>query len=200
VPRPLDLLLAGAALVVLSPVLLVAGLLVLLLSGRPVLYRQQRVGKDGQLFTLLKLRTMRTEVGSSLTVGPDARVTWIGGHLRARRIDELPQLLNVLRGEMSVVGARPEVPEFVLPDLPDQVEILRHRPGITDPASLAYRDEAGLLALQADPVAYYRSTLLPAKVALSADYLRHRSTASDLRVVLASAGCLLGRGLSSAPP
>jgi lipopolysaccharide/colanic/teichoic acid biosynthesis glycosyltransferase len=194
VPRPLDVLIAGAALVALSPVLLLAALLVLLLSGRPVLYRQERVGKDGEVFTLLKLRTMRAVPGTQLTVGTDARVTRIGAHLRARRIDELPQLVNVLRGDMSLVGARPEVPEFVLSTLPDQAEVLRHRPGITDPASLAFRDEADLLAGQPDPVGYYRSTLLPAKVAVSAAYLRRRTALTDLQVLLQTAGCLLGLG------
>jgi lipopolysaccharide/colanic/teichoic acid biosynthesis glycosyltransferase len=192
VPRALDVLIAGIALVVVSPVLLLAALAVLLLSGRPVLYRQVRVGKDGELFTLLKLRTMRTATGPQITVGSDSRVTWIGGRLRDRRIDELPQLVNVLRGDMSVVGPRPEVPEYVLPHLADQVEVLRHRPGITDPASLAFRNEAELLAQQPDPMGYYRSTLLPAKVALSADYLRRRTVRSDLGVLLRTAGCLLG--------
>jgi lipopolysaccharide/colanic/teichoic acid biosynthesis glycosyltransferase len=192
VPRGLDVLIAGVALVVLSPVLLLAALAVLLLSGRPVLYRQLRVGRDGEPFTLLKLRTMRTTPGPQLTVGIDTRVTWIGARLRDRRIDELPQLVNVLRGDMSVVGARPEVPEYVLPDLADQVEVLRHRPGITDPASLAFRDEASLLAQQGDPVDYYRTTLLPAKVAVSAEYLRRRTVLTDLHVLLRTAGCLLG--------
>ena len=190
--RAVDLLVAGVALVLLSPVLALVAVAVLVLSGRPVLYRQVRVGKDGKPFSLWKFRTMAVRSdGPLLTVGADGRVTRVGAVLRRRRLDELPQLWNVLRGDMSLVGARPELPALVRTDLPDQQEVLRHRPGVTDPASLAFRDEAELLAGQQDPIAYYRAVVLPAKLALSADYLRHRSVRTDAGVLSRTALCLL---------
>lgn len=199
--RVLDLLVAGLALVLLSPVLAVVALAVLLLSGRPVLYRQVRVGRDGRPFTLWKFRTMSTGPGGAcLTVGSDARVTRVGAALRRRRLDELPQLWNVLRGDMALVGARPELPDLVRRDLPDQAEVLRHRPGVTDPASLAFRDEAELLAAQEDPVGYYREVVLPAKLAISADYLRHRSLRTDTGVLARTLLCLLAPGARAPQP
>jgi len=208
VPRWLEALVAALALVLLAPLLAVLALLVLVGSGRPVLYRQVRMGRDGEPFRLLKFRTMgvAADRASRLTVGVDARVTRVGGWLRGRRLDELPQLVNVLRGDMALVGPRPEVPEFRLPDLPDQVELLRHRPGLTDPASLAFRDEAALLAQVPDPDHYYRTTLLPAKARVSADYLRRRTARSDVSVLLRTARCLLAPStmpasvLAAAPP
>ncbi|MCW2601704.1 MAG: Sugar transferase [Frankiales bacterium] len=195
-PRWAEFVVAGLALVVLSPLLLLLWVTVLVCSGPPALYKQTRVGRNGQPFILLKFRTMSvgsvgTDRAPRLTVGVDPRVTRVGAFLRRRHLDELPQLVNVLRGEMSFVGARPEVPDYVLPDLADQVEVLRHRPGVTDPASLAFRNEAALLAAQPDPVAYYRSTLLPAKVRISADYLRRRSVGSDVRVLADTLLCLV---------
>jgi lipopolysaccharide/colanic/teichoic acid biosynthesis glycosyltransferase len=194
VPRAAEVVLAVMALVLLSPVLIVVALLVRLSSPGPVLYRQVRLGRDAVPFRLLKFRTMRTGADRAglLTVGDDARVTSVGRFLRARRLDELPQLVNVLRGEMALVGARPEVAEFVRLDLADQREVLRHRPGLTDPASLAFRNEASLLVRQPDPANYYRCEVLPAKVRISADYLRQRSAASDVRVLLRTVRCLVG--------
>ncbi len=200
-PRWLELVTAAVLLALLSPVLLLVAVVVRLRQGRPVLYRQLRVGKDGETFRLLKFRTMRPDADRErqLTVGVDQRVTPFGAWLRRRRLDELPQLVNVLRGDMSFVGARPEVPEYILPDLPDQAEVLRHRPGVTDPASLAFRDEAALLAAAADPEEYYRTTLLPAKVHVSADYLRHRNLASDVHVMLRTARCLVAPSAAATP-
>lgn len=190
-PRWLDALLAALLLVALAPVLVVVGVLVATTSAGPCLFRQERVGKDGRVFTLLKFRTMTatTQGGSLLTVGDDARVTRVGRPLRRYRLDELPQLINVLRGDMALVGPRPEVPAYVDERL--TAALLDRRPGITDPASLAYREEAAVLAHQADPEAYYRQVLLPAKVQLSAEYARHRTCWSDLRVLLRTARCLV---------
>lgn len=194
-PRPLEVSIAVVALVLLSPVLLVAALLVRLSSSGPCLYRQVRVGEGGEPFVLLKFRTMVTDADGlgRLTVGnDDPRTTWIGRHLRRFKIDELPQLLNVIRGEMALVGPRPEVPEYIDRDRPDQVEALRSRPGMTDPASLAFRSESELLAGRTDPDRYYREVLLPAKLRLSTDYLRTRNTLSDLRILCRSAATLIG--------
>lgn len=200
-PRLVEIVIAAVALALLAPLLAVVALAVRLSSPGPVIYRQTRVGRGGELFVLLKFRTMTNgaDAEGQLTVGADRRVTAVGRRLRDRRLDELPQLVNVLKGDMSLVGARPEVPEYLVPELSDQQEVLRHRPGLTDPASLAYRDEAALLAAAHDPVEYYRRELLPAKVAMSAAYLRRRSAWSDVGVVLRTVWCLFGRSAQAAP-
>jgi lipopolysaccharide/colanic/teichoic acid biosynthesis glycosyltransferase len=191
VPRWCDATLAALLLLVLSPVMLLVAVLVRATSGRPVLFRQVRVGKDGKPFPLLKFRTMvvAAESGSALTVGRDSRITPVGRVLRERRLDELPQLLNVLRGDMALVGPRPELPGFLTPEL--AAELLHRRPGLTDPASLLYRDEAHRLAGEPDPEGYYREVLLPAKARISADYASRRTAASDLRVLVRTARCLI---------
>jgi lipopolysaccharide/colanic/teichoic acid biosynthesis glycosyltransferase len=189
VPRWLDVLISAVLLVALAPVLVVVAVLVAATSTGPVLFRQERVGRNGRPFTLLKFRTMTATTGGSLlTVGDDARVTRIGRPLRRYRLDELLQLVNVLRGDMALVGPRPELPDFVDERL---AALLDRRPGITDPASLAYRDEAALLAQQEDPDAFYRQVLLPAKAQLSADYARRRTCWTDLWVLLRTARCLI---------
>jgi lipopolysaccharide/colanic/teichoic acid biosynthesis glycosyltransferase len=190
-PRWCDATLATVLLLVLSPVMLVVAVLVALTSPGPVLFRQARVGKDGQLFPLLKFRTMvvAAEAAGSLTVGRDSRVTGVGRVLRERRLDELPQLVNVLRGDMALVGPRPELPGFLTPEL--ATELLHRRPGMTDPASLLYRDEARRLADQPDPERYYRAVLLPAKARISAEYAARRTTATDLLVLMRTARCLM---------
>jgi lipopolysaccharide/colanic/teichoic acid biosynthesis glycosyltransferase len=183
--------LSSVLTVLLSPLLLVVAAVVRLSSGKPVLYRQVRVGRDGELFTLLKFRTMVVDADASggLTVGDDARVTPVGRVLRRHRLDELPQLLNVLRGDMALVGARPELPGYFSAELADLV--LQRRPGITDPASLQYRDEAALLAQAEEPDSYYRDVVLPDKARISSEYALRRTAASDLRVLVRTAGCLL---------
>ncbi|MTV24479.1 sugar transferase [Nitriliruptoraceae bacterium ZYF776] len=195
-PRPVEVLLSAVALLVLSPLLLVLALAVALSSPGPILYRQRRVGRGGTAFTLHKFRTMRVRADAAgrLTVGrDDPRTTAVGRFLRRTKLDELPQLFDVLRGAMSLVGPRPEVPEYVDLSRPDQRETLRHRPGLTDPASLAFRDESALLAGRADPEAYYVATLLPAKLALSAAYGRRRTWRSDLGILVATAAAIAGR-------
>ena len=178
------------------PGLLVA-LWIKLDSPGPVFFRQERVGRHGRPFRIHKFRTMRLDaerVGGPLTVGADARVTRVGHWLRAHRLDELPQLIDVLRGEMSLVGPRPEVPRYVElypAGLRDQV--LAVRPGITDPASLAFRGEAALLAAAADPEREYVEVILPKKLALAADYAAHANLWTDLNVVARSLGVLLTR-------
>jgi lipopolysaccharide/colanic/teichoic acid biosynthesis glycosyltransferase len=186
----------GAALglaLLLLPGLLVA-LAIRLDSPGPVFFRQTRVGRGGRLFRIHKFRTMRpdTEGLGQLTVGADARITRVGAFLRAHRLDELPQLIDVLRGDMSLVGPRPEVPRYVAvypAALRDRV--LAVRPGITDPASLQFRDEAALLAAAADPEREYVEVILPAKLAAAAAYADRASLWTDLTVVLRSLKVLL---------
>jgi len=183
--RLFDLLGATLALLLLSPLLLAAALAVKLDSPGPVFYRQQRVGRHGMPFSIHKLRTMRHGAGGPpLTVGDDPRITRVGAFLRRTRIDELPQFIDVLQGHMSLVGPRPEVPRYVAhypPELRDRV--LAVRPGITDPASLAYIDEARLLAAAADPEREYVQVILPAKLRHAADYAERASLATDLGVL-----------------
>ena len=178
------------------PMLLVAAWIRLDSPG-PVFFRQERVGRHGKVFRIHKFRTMTVDAeqrGPLLTVGVDARVTRVGRVLRANRLDELPQFLDVLAGDMSLVGPRPDVPRYVElwpPALRDRV--LAVRPGITDPASLKFRDEATLLAQAADPEREYVDVILPRKLALAADYADHASLWTDLAVIRRSVGVLLFR-------
>jgi len=184
-------------LLLLSPLLLAIALWIKLDSPGPALFRQTRVGRFGRPFTIHKFRTMRVEPGAAITVGADPRITRAGAWLRATKLDELPQLWDVLRGAMSLVGPRPELPRYVdiyPADLRQRV--LAVRPGITDPASLAFSHEAELLASSADPEREYREVVLPAKLRLSADYAARASLAGDLKLIFATLARLTrsGRG------
>ncbi len=193
--RLFDLTVAALALVLLAPLLLLVAAWIKLDSPGPVLFRQERVGRHGVPFRIHKFRTMHAgAAGLPLTVGADARVTRAGAWLRRTRVDELPQLLDVLLGRMSLVGPRPEVPRYVLHYPPALRErALAVRPGITDPASLEYIDEAALLAAATDPEREYIERILPAKVQRAAEYAEHATLASDL-AVLARTLRLLARG------
>ncbi|TXI21816.1 MAG: sugar transferase [Roseateles sp.] len=185
--RLFDILAAAAGLLLLSPLLLLAALWVKLDSPGPVLFRQTRVGRYGVPFSIHKFRTMRVAPGAAITVGEDPRITRSGRVLRQTKLDELPQLWDVLRGAMSLVGPRPELPRYVAlypTELREQV--LAVRPGITDPASLAFSHEAELLAAASDPEREYREVVLPAKLRLSADYAARATLATDLRLILAT--------------
>jgi lipopolysaccharide/colanic/teichoic acid biosynthesis glycosyltransferase len=171
------------AVTLLSPVLLLAGMVVLIDDGRPILFRQKRVGKNGKLFDILKFRTMRAgSGGSAVTAAGDQRITRIGARLRKYKLDELPQFFNVLRGHMSLIGPRPEVPEYVEPDDYLWQAVLQVRPGITDLATLIFRDEEQILSV-ADPGAYYRSNVLPEKLRLSIQYQQSRSLLRDFKLL-----------------
>lgn len=186
----LDCSISFVALLILSPFLLVIGAAVLVETGRPIFFTQNRVGRGGKLFRLIKFRTMRQgKSGPSITTRGDSRVTTVGRFLRKFKLDELPQLWNVVRGEMSLVGPRPEVPEFVDSNNPVWVSVLQVRPGITDPASIAYRHEEELLAKSSDPIRFYRETVLPSKLALNIAYLRDRTLWHDLQVIAKTAHC-----------
>ena len=194
--RLFDLLGAAAALLLLAPLLFVIAVVVKLDSAGPVFYRQERVGRHGVPFLIHKFRTMRAGGGGMpLTVGDDPRITRAGRWLRRTRLDELPQLLDVLRGVMSFVGPRPEVPRYVAlypPGLRERA--LSVRPGITDPASLSFIEEAALLARAADPEREYIETILPTKLQQAADYADHATLATDVAVIWRTLRVLGGGG------
>ena len=193
--RLFDLLGAAAALLLLSPLLLLVALAIKLDSPGPVFFRQQRVGRRGVPFSIHKFRTMVHGAGGlPLTVGDDRRVTRVGAWLRRTRIDELPQFIDVLQGTMSLVGPRPEVPRYVAfypPALRERA--LAVRPGITDPASLAFIDEGALLARAADPEREYIEVVLPAKLRQAAEYAERATLWTDLGVLWATLRRLAGR-------
>jgi len=184
--RIFDLIFSIAGLILLSPVFLIISLLIKLDSKGPVFYKQLRVGKNNSDFRLLKFRTMRTDSDKSglLTVGGrDPRITGAGYYLRKFKIDELPQLLNVAAGEMSFVGPRPEVRKYVDLYNDEQRKVLSVLPGITDVASIKYRNENELLEKSEDPESYYIESIMPDKLKLNLDYIEQRSFANDLKVI-----------------
>lgn len=181
---------SALALLVLSPVLLLIALAVFVETGWPILFSQTRVGRDGKLFRLLKIRSMCVSTsGCSITASSDSRITCVGRFLRRYKLDELPQLWNVVCGQMSLVGPRPELPEFVDLSQPSWRSVLQVRPGITDPVSIAYRNEEKLLASVEDPVRFYRETVLPDKLTRNLAYLGERSFWRDLKVILRTVVC-----------
>ena len=199
VKRLIDLLASALGLLLLcGPGLLVA-LAIRLDSPGPVFFRQERVGRQGRLFRIHKFRTMRVDaerLGLPITVGRDPRVTRLGHWLRRSKLDELPQLIDVLRGEMSLVGPRPEVPRYVaLYPAGLRERVLSVRPGITDPVSLAHLDEAARLAAADDPEREYIEVILPAKLAAAAAYADTANWRTDLAVVWRTLRVLVaGRG------
>lgn len=175
-----------AGLLILFPFLLLVALLIKIrMPGGPVLFTQQRVGKGGRLFTMYKFRSMTvSHSGSSVSVKGESRITPFGALLRACKIDELPELWNVLTGDMSLVGPRPDVPGYADRLQGEEREILKLKPGITGPASLKYRREEELLAQQADPQRYNDEIIFPDKVRINLNYLKHRSFGLDLKIII----------------
>ncbi len=188
IKRLFDLLLSALALLILSPLMLALGLAVRVGSSGPAIFRQVRVGRGGRPFRILKFRTMTTAQAAdspTVTTSDDARITRVGALLRRWKLDELPQLLNVLRGDMSLVGPRPEVPQYVALYPPQLRElILSVRPGITDEASIEFSNESVLLAGAPDPGKRYVEEVMPRKLELYARYARQHSLAGDLRILL----------------
>ncbi len=187
VKRAYDLVLSVAGLAVLSPVFAVVAAAVKLGDRGPALFAQERIGRYGRPFRVLKFRTMVPEAerrGLLLTAGGDARITPVGRWLRRYKLDELPQLWNVVRGEMSLVGPRPEVPRYVESYTDAQREVLAFRPGITDLATLEYGDEEGILCAADDIERVYLTVCLPRKLALSLDYALRASVWEDTKIIL----------------
>ena len=186
VKRCFDLLVALVGLCLLSPLLFVVAVLIKLDSPGPVFYKGDRVGKDGAPFKMYKFRTMVVEadrMGSALTHGGDPRVTRLGRILRKWKIDEIPQLINVVRGEMSIVGPRPESPGFVVYYTPGQRQVLQVKPGITGLTQVQYRHEELLLSRYTNRDEVYIKTIMPQKLALDLEYIEQQSLAFDLKLV-----------------
>lgn len=184
--RAFDIVTASLGLFLLSPLLLVISLLIKLDSPGPVFFRQERVGRSFRRFSIYKFRTMVQDApwrGRSITVGKDPRITRLGRFLRRTKIDELPQLINIIMADMTFVGPRPEIPRYVELFRKDYEEILKIRPGITDLASLKYSNEAEILGQSENPEEQYVNLVLPEKVKLAKEYLRRSSLVFDLTLI-----------------
>lgn len=175
-------------LIVLSPIMLIVAILIRIkMPGGPVLFKQERVGKDGRLFTMVKFRSMTVNHGgSSVSVAGENRITPLGAKLRKYKLDELPELWNVLKGDMSFVGPRPDVPGYADQLQGEYREVLRLRPGITGPASLKYRNEEEVLAKVDDPIRYNNEVIFPDKVRINRYYMRHYSFWMDMKLIIAT--------------
>ncbi len=188
--RILDVVGSALGLLLLLPVLAVVAVIIKLDSPGPIFFRQERVGWGGRTFRIFKFRSMvvgAARAGTALTVRADTRITRAGMLLRRSKLDELPQLINVLVGDMSIVGPRPEVPEFMKFYAPSQrAIILSMRPGITDYAAILFRDESSLLDQEHDPIDVYRREIMPAKFAYYERYRREIGVLNDLRIILAT--------------
>jgi lipopolysaccharide/colanic/teichoic acid biosynthesis glycosyltransferase len=191
--RIFDLAFTVPGLLLLFPLFLVISILIALEGGGSILFFQERVGFLGKRFQMLKFRTMvvnAESAGGQLTIGRDPRITRLGRWLRKTKLDELPQLLNVLKGEMSLVGPRPEVPRYVNLYTAEQQAVLQMIPGITDPASVKYRNENEVLAQSLNPEKTYIEKIMPEKIDINLHYAAHKSIFSDFMIVLKTFGRL----------
>ena len=181
-----DRLMALIGLLILWPVLLVVAILIRIkMPGGPVIFKQKRVGRNGKLFTMYKFRSMTVRHGgSSVSVAGESRITPLGAKLRHYKLDELPELWNVIIGDMSFVGPRPDVPGYADQLKGKDREVLKLRPGITGPASLKYRDEEDLLAKQSDAQKYNDEVIFPDKVRINLYYLHHYSFIKDIEMII----------------
>lgn len=191
--RLFDVILSAFGLILALPIFLVISLAIIIDSSGPVLFVQERVGQFGKPFKILKFRTMKDQqTGSFLTRARDARVTKVGRFLRKTKLDELPQLINVLKGDMSFVGPRPEVPYFVKHYTLEQREILHAKPGITDLASIEYRNESELFSGHEDTEVLYLNTIMPKKIELNKRYLENMTLSADIKIIIKTISTLLG--------
>ena len=188
--RAIDLVVSGILLAFLAPIFLVVAVLVAVDSRGPVFYRQARIGREGRTFRMFKFRTMAVDAdrrGGPSTPDDDPRITRVGRWLRKRKIDELPQLINVLQGDMSLVGPRPEVPVYVALYTGEERDILSVRPGITDWATLWNPDEGAVLAGRPDPEQAYLELIRPQKIRLQLEYVHRHSVAVDVKILAQTA-------------
>ena len=187
IKRIFDIVCSGLGLIILSPFLLFVAIRIKMGSDGPVFFKQIRVGEKGREFKILKFRTMVVDaekLGRQITVGNDSRITKIGAFLRKYKIDELPQLINVFKGDMSLVGPRPEVPRYVNMYTEEQRRVLDVKPGITDLASIRYRDENELLGQAENPDEFYINTIMPDKLALNVEYINKSNIFLDIYIIL----------------
>jgi len=186
--RCMDIVLSVFLLIVALPILAAAAIAIKIDSEGPVFFVQPRMGRGFKRFALIKLRTMRIRCdGAAYTFGADPRITYVGHWLRWSKVDELPQLWNVLRGEMSMVGPRPVIPQLAFEFVKAYIHLLEVRPGLTDPASMKYCREEELLALFPDPLLHFKAVITPDKLRISAAYLDHATVWSDLGVLMGTA-------------
>ncbi len=181
-----DFVTAAIGTCLLSPLFVATAVAIKIGDGGPVYFRQERVGKGGRVFKIWKFRTMVVDAerrGAQITVGCDARITKVGHWLRKFKLDEMPQLFNVLCGEMSFVGPRPEVPRYVALYSDEQRDVLQLLPGITDPSSIKYRDESSLLAQHEDPERVYVETVMPDKIHLNLQYAQKATVFTDIGTI-----------------
>lgn len=184
--RLFDFIVSLIGFIILIPVFLIVSILIKLDSRGPILFKQKRVGRYGKVFNILKYRTMVIDAekyGKQITVGNDSRITKIGAFLRKSKLDELPQLINVIKGDMSLVGPRPEVPKYVALYDENQKRILNVRPGITDYASIEYRDENSILGKVENPEEYYINNIMPHKIKLNMRYIENNNIFIDIGII-----------------
>lgn len=184
--RTFDILVSFVAIVILFPFFIVVSILIKVDSKGPVIFRQVRVGKNEKNFEILKFRTMVTDaekIGKQITIGEDKRITKIGRFLRKYKLDEFPQLFNVLKGDMSFVGPRPEVPRYTSLYTDEQKEVFKVRPGITDYASIKYRNENEILGESENPEETYINKIMNDKLKINLEYLKRRSIIEDIKII-----------------
>lgn len=192
--RLFDIVASAIGLLLLSPLFLILAVWIKCDSNGPVFYKQKRVGRGNKDFDLYKFRSMRVgadKLGLITVGGRDPRITRSGYFIRKYKLDEFPQLINVLKGDMSIVGPRPEVRKYVDLYTPEQLQVLQVRPGITDPASIRYRNENELLAQVEEPERYYREVIMPDKLRLNLEYVQTMSLGEDLRLIFSTFRAIL---------
>lgn len=185
--RLFDIIAAGIGIILLSPFLIIISILIKIDSKGPIIFKQERIGLRGEPFLILKYRTMvvnAEKLGKQITVGADDRITRIGAFLRKYKVDELPQLFNVFKGDMSLVGPRPEVPRYVKLYSDKEKQVLNVRPGITDLASLEFRDENEILGKVKDPESYYIDVIMKKKLELNLEYIKKSNIFFDISLII----------------
>lgn len=192
--RLFDIVASFCGIVILFPLIVIVSILIKLTSKGPVLFKQVRVTKNGRLFKIYKFRTMRenSEGNKQITVGNDSRITGVGHILRKTKLDELPQLFNVLKGEMSLVGPRPEVPKYVELYTEEQREILKVSAGITDYASIYFSNESELLGEAENPEEFYIKKIMPYKIELNKKYIKEIGMVTDIKLIILTILKILG--------
>ena len=193
IKRQFDLIFSLVGISLFLPVGALIALIIKIEDGGPIFYVQERVGQGGRHFKMIKFRTMirdADKIGSAITIGNDSRITRVGRWLRRFKLDEFPQLFNVLKGEMSLVGPRPEVPKYVTLYNDTEREVLNLVPGITDPASIIYRNENEILGKFGDPEKYYVEKIVPDKIRINLEYAKKANVLSDIFVILQTIGLL----------